>query len=527
MFSWVSASALFWLKTISFCITSLLALLGLLYDFKNKASGNLTRWGRVNLCGLIVAFIVGIASQKIEDDRKQVSDEKSATDMKTLVERSQTLVAGNTRALADLKTVTEDNGQLIVTTQKSLTAAEKSDEDTLLTLKNIARNQELVGPTIEVHYLFKISLSDAHYGSDLHVLIEKIKDFKKRNNIDRSGLAQDTEIEQNIFGRVEIRFGRHSPIIPSGIGNLSGIMMRGVPFQIYFSKTPIPPTGKLIPMLSPNGKKERVAMPVYLWDDAATSLRSPNLSDGQILETPLMRFFETETNVFQSSPEGPAVFRLRSDPGNYLSASDFGGSYMAIRISPELPVKFCELSVQIGPKLIKVPLNELAEDEYGGFNFRLPQTMTQSFIRSRDIQMANNNRCPDFFMKNSNKDHREIATVFLMNTRRRKVSMKSSSKTQSRSSAARLWMARALRMKSPMKPYSGASALPPDVHKHPERSVTLSNDSFTLRGRTYQEWVRDEAEKGNLAAAAQFRGLRYQDHRNSAKLDTVEFGCHT
>jgi hypothetical protein len=51
--------------------------------------------------------------------------------------------------------------------------------------------------------------------------------------------------------------------------------------------------------------------------------------------------------------------------------------------------------------------------------------------------------------------------------------------------------------------------------------VDVMRERLTLRGRTYQEWVGDEAEKGNVVAAAQLRGWRYQDHRNSAKMDTV------
>jgi conjugative element/phage-associated large polyvalent protein len=59
------------------------------------------------------------------------------------------------------------------------------------------------------------------------------------------------------------------------------------------------------------------------------------------------------------------------------------------------------------------------------------------------------------------------------------------------------------------------------VAQQRQLKIAAMRERLTLRGRTYQEWVGDEAEKGNAAAVAQLRGWKYQDHRNAAELDTV------
>jgi hypothetical protein len=73
----------------------------------------------------------------------------------------------------------------------------------------------------------------------------------------------------------------------------------------------------------------------------------------------------------------------------------------------------------------------------------------------------------------------------------------------------------------PVKKARMSQAVIESVAQQRQLKVEVMRERLTLRGRAYQEWVGDEAEKGSLAAAAQLRGWRYQDHRNSAKLDTV------
>jgi hypothetical protein len=51
--------------------------------------------------------------------------------------------------------------------------------------------------------------------------------------------------------------------------------------------------------------------------------------------------------------------------------------------------------------------------------------------------------------------------------------------------------------------------------------TSVMRERIELRGKTYQGWVGDLAEKGDVAAVAQLRGWRYQDHRNVAKLNLL------
>ena len=120
MFSSIPPSVLFWLKILSFCVTSLLALLGLLFDFKDKATGRLTRWGRINLFGLIVSFVVGIASQKIEDDQTTASATRAAGQLRSIIEGNQKLVSDDNATLTSLTTVIQKNDTLIGAAQESL-----------------------------------------------------------------------------------------------------------------------------------------------------------------------------------------------------------------------------------------------------------------------------------------------------------------------------------------------------------------------------------------------------------------------
>jgi hypothetical protein len=120
MFSSIPPSVLFWLKIISFCITSLLALLGLLFDFKDKTTGRLTNWGRINLCGLIVSFVVGIASQKIDDDQTSAHAAAAAKQLKTIIDGNQSLISDDKASLAKLASVIQKNDTLIGAAQESL-----------------------------------------------------------------------------------------------------------------------------------------------------------------------------------------------------------------------------------------------------------------------------------------------------------------------------------------------------------------------------------------------------------------------
>src|SRR5262249_55163179 len=65
------------LKVSSLAITGLLGVIALLNDFKDK-EGNLTKWGKVSLLGLVLSGAVGIGTELI-DSAKQKEEERHRT----------------------------------------------------------------------------------------------------------------------------------------------------------------------------------------------------------------------------------------------------------------------------------------------------------------------------------------------------------------------------------------------------------------------------------------------------------------
>ena len=392
MFSWIPPGVLFWLKLLSFSITSVLALLGLLYDFKDQKTRELTKWGRVNLCGLIASFVVGMASQSVEYRNNARSAAESA-------EKTEKLVEDNQKLLEKVGNLLTDNETLLGNTGKGLKAEEKTDADTQLALRNVDRTMQLAGDTLQVVYLLTIPLGDKKYSGDYEEIVASYKRLLMDNNYDgaQNWYREDTQIEPHSVVTHRIRFGRSSPLIPK-VGQSRFLMMQ-VPFRITFSKLrPIVQRSSVDSSIDDKGTeaedKSRIAL--YLYQENLTASVTPKPPANFVGETPMM-FLNTDglREIYQSA-YGRAVFQVQGDSGGLLSALDFGGTFMRVEMTVDLPVKFCRFRLKIGPRAIAVPMGEVQEESNGGFVYQLPVKMQQSDVEIAKVREAEQRRCRNF-----------------------------------------------------------------------------------------------------------------------------------
>ncbi|MBB5057418.1 hypothetical protein HDF16_002124 [Granulicella aggregans] len=385
MFDFLSTEALFLLRLVSFTITSMLAVVGLVSDFKDKATGRLTGWGRVNLCGLIASFLIGIVSQKIEDNRNTASAKQSATLMASLIDKNSQLIASN--------------NELLGTTTESLHAGKEADAALKLTLRNIDRTMQLVGTTTTVNYRARIPLPNLKGNAEFENNVESLKGLRLASNA-QSWSGDDTQIVKN-GTRTLVFFGAQSPLITRGMS----LGFRRPPFGIGFTKDD-PASSRFaqtagLPQSVEKASQDSSITYEYALRGVSAATAIPdrgNLTD-------LLTSSFAEHSAYIEQVAGPVAFILTTDPGEFLSGSDFGGKYLRIRRLPEEGVyvknyflqgpdfQFCSLNVRIGPYTIDVPVSSLVKDTYG-YSFRLPSTMKQSpFDRARaakDSQLA----CP-------------------------------------------------------------------------------------------------------------------------------------
>jgi len=402
MLSFISGDALFWLKVLSFGITNVLALLGLLYDFKNKLTGRLTPWGRVNLAGIIVSFVVGISAQGIENHKsteKAKEDaetaQAAAASMASLLQKNQALIEGNKNLMegdqaimGNVGTLLKKNEVLLGTTGKSLIAERKIDAETQLTLQSVARNLEPAGDTIRVKYYFQKILDDGAYQQDIKRIQEYLDNFK----VGQTYPADDSEVLFNDHRKPDVIFGRKSTLFPTGRLQYA---IDHPPFKIRFSKAR--------PDYPGWSRKEQPAKGQVLTPDEFIYLYDEQSIHEEVTHTSYQLKFGVEpfewrfinsSKVISQRPSTEVVFKRLGDPGQMLSALDFGGMYMSVD-SGAISVKFCQFEVRIGPRRIYVPLNDVSEDGKGSFTFKLPDSMTQTAEEVERVGKETAERCPD------------------------------------------------------------------------------------------------------------------------------------
>lgn len=89
-------------KAISIVLTGAFGILGLLKDFKDRATDKITVWGRVSLIGILASTLLGVAAQlKESSDQEKSSNEVSKQTLK-LVSNTETSVRDIQRMLSPI-----------------------------------------------------------------------------------------------------------------------------------------------------------------------------------------------------------------------------------------------------------------------------------------------------------------------------------------------------------------------------------------------------------------------------------------
>ena len=221
MFSFLDNNMLFVLKVLSLGVASVLAVLGLLYDFREKKKPhNLNIWGRINLAGLIVSLVLGVMAEKISNDREQKKNADELKDQGQLIEQ-------NTEMLGKMETLVKSNYKLIEKTDKGL----KSSDDTLKqaesTERDLIRSMDLVGDDVKADFFFRIPLGEPDYNNELETLRSELiamatnrfsETFGPIPGIEDSDLplpngTSHTHITSLGHGVYKAEFGKQSPLV--------------------------------------------------------------------------------------------------------------------------------------------------------------------------------------------------------------------------------------------------------------------------------------------------------------------------
>jgi hypothetical protein len=364
-----SNNLLFWLQLLSFSLSNALAVIGLRSDFMDKKTNSLTRWGRINLAGIISSFIVGVAAQAVNQRLQKASSDESNQQMKVLTSQNMILL----ERVAD---VIKKNDTILDSSTKSLTAERKIYSATQQTLTTAGKTLLPAGDLLQAMYAIQISIqsTDRPFAMDTAHAERFHSDVKKLFGPHAADAAdQGATVD---VGLATITFDGHSQLAKD-----SGLTQ--VPFTISIWR------GKpLFEREIKAGEKQSATMlRSYIWsgsDTAALDAASSAWVSTQIpyssgTYSPLM-FYHKSKDAIIEVPLDRAVFRLtgnHSYDDNLQSVLDFGGLYIKVQSLLPYPVKFCQFELQIGSRWIVMPLFQ-EDTESGIARYRLPRDMTQS-----------------------------------------------------------------------------------------------------------------------------------------------------
>jgi hypothetical protein len=356
----MSGSFLFWLKLCSFVITAILGVVGVISDFRDEKTHKLTRSGRWNLTGLVLAAIIGVVAQKLENDQNRKASDKMTRDLEGLTRDNQDV-------LKKVGHILDDNSEILKTATESLNVEASTNQTTMTTLRTAQRNLEPAGDKISVGFHLEIPLDDPAYMGTAGYLQLLIANLIKKHS---SGFLRDsyqTEHESirslSTKGGVQYTgiFDRESDLIP--VVTRAGPLFKGLIFYISFYKT-----------------KPKIddcyiaghADAAYSWDVGSTDLGEvSNPISSTKFKTPVMSYDSTQ-NVIEQFPNYRAVFRQTQNMGGLVSTLDFSGLFMRVFEQDSYPVKFTRFDVKIGSRTFVVQMIKAKRDKCGGFLYRLP-----------------------------------------------------------------------------------------------------------------------------------------------------------
>jgi hypothetical protein len=91
----------FW-KASSIILTGTFGILGLLKDYKDKVTGQITKWGRVSMLGIVASTIFGVVALIVESAKDRRAREKTAVQALATAQNTQQAVEALQRMLSSL-----------------------------------------------------------------------------------------------------------------------------------------------------------------------------------------------------------------------------------------------------------------------------------------------------------------------------------------------------------------------------------------------------------------------------------------
>lgn len=381
MYSSVPPSLLYWCKLVSFGITSVLALLGLLFDFKDKDTRELTTWGRVNLAGLILSFIVGVVSQNLEDMQKSAAAEDARL-------KSDAALANDQETLHDLEAVIKANDLLLTNTRASLERAKSIQADTEQTLGGVNRALELVGNSITVDYQAVLFPE----GQEIQNYRQNVLEFKNTHPQDKITGFRHSAATLMAYTGDSIQFGQGSQVVPEHAW--TAFNLDAPEFELWFQNTAPVSKGRdkqsapVIVKQPANGPSIEASDEEFAAQNASLSAKfiyDPDKTKSSIAwrsaeenRGPTKIQFHLDKPTMALLPNARTIFQREEPLGDYLSARDFAGKYIVIHRKGITPMAFCGLTLEIGGTFLRVPADKLLRTSDGLLFYKLPATMRQA-----------------------------------------------------------------------------------------------------------------------------------------------------
>lgn len=374
----ISAGVLSWLKIVSFCVTSALAVIGLQGDFKNKRTHRLTFWGRANLCGIVIAFVVGLAAQVKEDVDKRRADDELKEKLSTIITTNSGLMTKTTDALDQLKTVVKDNGTLIGNTSRTLISATTTEHQTELALQDAERSMQLIGSAVNVSYEYVHPLADLDQAELNRDVGEFVDSYRKKNPVSsldkRCEFKTDEEIFNEDTGKCHVMFGAKSSLIPQHPGGI-GLYATSPPFSldILESKPPLPKNSG--ESYAQRNTKPPKVIASYSYDIDYN--QSVDFSRSSVIKSRPLMFYTMDSSYVGVSSDVFARFNQNDLFAPVLSVIDLGGKYLRITQRNDV-ASICAVTLQLGPRYFRVPMGDAERDYIGNYVYKFPKDMKQT-----------------------------------------------------------------------------------------------------------------------------------------------------
>jgi hypothetical protein len=329
----LSDRVLFFLKLVSFILTATFGFVGVVTDFKDEKK-RLTKLGKLNLTGLILAAIIGLISQNAENQNAIAASETQKNKFRELTEKNEK------------------------------------------TLQQVKRGLEPLGDTLNIEYYITLKpTADSTYNQVARDITAKGEAVLKTQ--DEYNDAH-TQIFRDLHGKgLHIIFDNQSDILTTYpvVGKTSAA---AVPFEIeiYQYNPQNILKEKIDPQFRPilcNDFSKAGLLSVYKWDRELSKSRPVNHSLYRWLDNPMVSYDQTKAEFNESSNQG-VVFRINERHVHVFSVFDLQGKFLLVRPGFGEPFSFYRpMLITIGQRVIALRVNDVAPDTCGNIVIQIPQ----------------------------------------------------------------------------------------------------------------------------------------------------------